>query len=152
TRLAGVGVANQRNDREWGSVTLASLLGARAFDLFQPLLEQNDALGDLAPVAFDLGFAGAAHETHAAAAALAFKVGPGPDKPALLIIEMGQLYLQHTLSGSRTFAENFQNQRRPVQHLGAGLLFEITLLDGAERRVDKEEIDVLFLDASGQFL
>src|SRR5690606_2698941 len=68
------------------------------------------------------------------------------------IIEMGQLYLQHTLSGSRTFAKNFQNQRRPVQHLSAGLLFEITLLDGAERRVDKEEIDVLFLDASGQFL
>src|SRR5690606_25033240 len=35
---------------------------------------------------------------------------------------------------------------------GAGFLFQIALLDGAERRGDQEKIDLVFLDATGQLL
>ena len=95
------------------------------------------------PVAFDLRFAGAAEE--AEAAALALEVGPGADQPALLIVEMRQLDLQHAFAGRGALAEDLEDQRRAVEHLGAGLRLEIALLDRRERRVDEQQFDLALL-------
>src|SRR5690606_32368400 len=73
------------------------------------------------------------------------KVGPGADEPPLLVIEMGEFDLQHTLTGGSTFTEDFKDQRRAVQHLGAGLTFEVTLLDRRQRSINEQKLDMLFL-------
>ena len=146
----GIGVADQCHDRIRRLVALLPLLGAGLLDLFQAVFKQHDALGDLATVAFDLGFARTAHKAHATAAALPLKVGPGAHEPALLIVEMGKLDLQHAFTGGSTLAENFEDQRRAVQHLGAGLALEIALLDGRQRGIDEEQINLVLFDTLGQ--
>ena len=51
-----------------------------------------DAALDLPPVGFNLRLAGAAQKTEDAA--LAFKMGPGPNQTAFLVIQMGKFDLQ----------------------------------------------------------
>jgi hypothetical protein len=104
----------------------------------------------LPAVAFDLGFTGAAEE--AEAAALALEVGPGPDQPALLVVEVGQFDLEHALAGGSALAEDFEDQRCAVEHLGAGFLLEIALLDRRKRGVDDQQIDIIFLHPAGKVL
>ena len=58
----------------------------RRLHLLQFVFQPRDAVADQTPVGLDLGFAGAAHESKAAA--LALQMGPGAYQPAALIIEM----------------------------------------------------------------
>ena len=60
---------------------------AGALDLVELAFNARDAVFDDAAVRFELRLARPAKK--AEAAALALKVGPGADQPALLIIEMG---------------------------------------------------------------
>ena len=53
---------------------------------------------------------------------------------------MGQLDLQPPFSGCRAFAEDFQDQPGPVDHLALQLLFEIALLDRRKRTVDDHQL------------
>ena len=148
--LAGIGVADQGDDGELQGVPVALLLPAGALDLVEPLLQQLDAVLEQAPVALDLAFAGTAQETEAAA--LPLEVGPGPDQPAALVVEMSQLDLQHALAGAGAVAEDFEDERRAVQHLGAGFGLEVALLDRRQRRVDKQQLDPVRLDARLELL
>ena len=88
-----------------------------------------DALADQPPVGLDLRLAGAAEE--AEAAALALKVGPGADQPALLIDEMGELDLQAPFPRPRARAEDLENQSGAVEHLGVPRGLQIALLHRA---------------------
>ena len=95
-----------------------------AFELFLDLV---DALADQAAVGFDLAFAGAAEK--AEAAALAFEMGPAAcTRRGTLIGQMRELDLQPAFARLRALAEDFQDQRGAVEHLGAPGLLQIALL------------------------
>ena len=100
-------------------------------------LDLDDALADQAAVGLDLGFAGAAQK--AEAAALALQMGPAPHQPRALIGQMRQLDLQPPFPGARAFAEDFQDQRGAVQHLGVPGLLQIALLHRRELGVDDDD-------------
>ena len=102
---------------------------AGAADLLQLLADVVDALADDAAVGLDLGLAGAAEK--AEAAALPLEMGPGPDQPALLIDEMGELDLQAPFPRPRPLAEDFEDEPGAVEHLGVPRRFEIALLHRA---------------------
>ncbi len=93
-----------------------------AFDL-------PDARLDLPAVRLDLRLARAAEE--AEAAALALKMRPGADQPALLVVQMRKLDLQPAFLGLRTLAEDFQDQPGAVEHLGVPRFLKVALLDRA---------------------
>ena len=143
-RFAGIGVADKRHHRQLHRFTVAALLPAHALDLFESLLEQFDALFEQPAIAFDLRLARTAEK--AEAAALPLKVGPRADKPALLIVEMGEFDLQNAFTRHRAFAEDFEDQCRTVKHLGAGLGLEIALLHRAEGDIDEQQLDFALLD------
>ena len=75
-RLAGVGVADQRDHRERHAPPRGAVQAAGAAHLLQILLQPHDALADQPAVGLDLRLAGAAEE--AEAAALPLQMGPGP--------------------------------------------------------------------------
>ena len=115
-RFAGVGVADDGDDRIRHAAAPLAVQFARAHHDLQILADGDDALVDHAPVELDLRFAGAAEE--AVAAALALQVRPGAHEAALLIRKMRQLDLQPALLGARAPAEDFQDQAGAVEHLG----------------------------------
>src|SRR5439155_5901751 len=81
--FAGVGVADQRHDRQRHALARLAMKAPRALDLRQIPLELGDAIANQAPIEFQLAFARSAEE--AEAAALALEVGPGTDEAASLV-------------------------------------------------------------------
>src|SRR4029079_3883960 len=136
-RFAGIGVANEGHDRIGNSRPALAMQAARLDDGSKLLLESRDAFLDKAPVGFELSFAGAAEE--AETAALPLEVSPGSDQTALLVPQMSELDLQKALAGSCASAKYFQDQAGAIEDLGLPGIYEIALLDGAQRSVDNDE-------------
>ena len=105
------------------------------------LAQPRHPVADHPPVGLDLGFAGAAEK--AEAAALALKVRPTANQPPRLIIEMGEFDLKPPLGRCGPLPENLQNQSRAVDDLRTELGFEISLLDGTQRRIDDDKLDIV---------
>src|SRR3546814_18731356 len=89
---------------------------ARALDLIEFAPQPRHAIADQPAVGFALRFAGAAEK--AAAAALAFEVGPTPHQPPGLLIEMRQLDLAPPFGGRRGLAADFADPPGSVANLG----------------------------------
>ncbi len=102
---------------------------ARALDLFKLFADFREPLADQPPVGFDLRFAGTAQK--AEAASLPLKMGPAFDQAAALIGEMRKLDLQTPFARLRAFAEDFENERCPIQYLRVPRLLQIALLHRA---------------------
>ena len=147
-RLAGIGVADQRHGRIRHALARLPMQRAGAPHLLELLADDVDALADDAAVGLDLGLAGAAEK--AEAAALPLKMRPGPDQPALLIDEMGELDLQAPFPRPRPLPEDLEDQTGAVEHLGVPRGFEIALLHGRERMIDDDELGLLGADQSRQ--
>jgi hypothetical protein len=122
----------------------------RRLHFLEFVLQPRDAIADQAAVGFDLGLAGAAHESESAA--LALQMGPRPHQPAALIIEMRQFDLQRTFLGLGAAAEDFQNQPGAVENLGVPRLLEIALLDRRQRAIHHHKFDVVARDQAGDLL
>ena len=149
-RLAGIGVADDRDDRKRHLLALGAVQVAGAPDRFQLALQLDDLFLQHAPVGFDLGFAGAAEE--AGAAALAFKVGPAAHQPPLLVVQMREFDLQRAFLGPGASTENFEDQPGAVEDLGVQRLFEVALLHRRQRMVDDRRAPHGFLDDFGDLL
>ena len=146
----GVGVADERHDRLGPPAACRAMLAAGPHDLSQGLADPQDALVQRTAVRLDLGLAGAAEE--AEAAALAFEMGPAAHQPGLLVVEMRQLHLEHTLARPGPFPEDLQDQARPVEDLGFPGPFEIALLHRRQRAVDDHQTDVALRHLRGDGL
>src|SRR5215216_5476751 len=72
-RFAGIGVADQRDNRIRHAFAAFTMQLARPLDLLEFVLDARDALADQSPVGFELALAGTAEESKAAA--LAFEMG-----------------------------------------------------------------------------
>ena len=107
-RLAGIGVADERDHGMRAAPPLAPMQRAGALHRVEIALDLGDALLDLAPIGLDLRLAGAAEE--AEAAALALEMRPGSHQPALLMREMRMLDLQRAFARAGPLAEDFEDQ------------------------------------------
>ena len=135
-RLAGVGVADDRDGGIEPPVAGAAGGAALLGDLLDPLLELLDALADQAPVGLELGLAGA---PGADAAAGARKVGPHPSQPRQLVLELRQLDLEAAFVGLGVQGEDVEDQARAIDDLGLDGLFEGALLGGRKLVVGDQD-------------
>jgi hypothetical protein len=101
------------------------------------------AVTDHSPVGFDLSFTGTAEETEAAA--LALKVRPASDQATGLIVEVRELDLHAPLGGHGALTENLENESRAINDLGAGLVFQVLLLDRGQSGIDDQKAGALLL-------
>ena len=116
---------------------------ARTANLVEFAPQSRHAVANHPPVGLDLRLARAAEE--AEAAALAFEVGPAAHQAALLVVEVRQLDLQAPFGGRCALAEYLEDQPGAVDHLALELLFQIALLDSAQRAVDNHQLGVFHL-------
>src|SRR5260221_1892194 len=135
-RLAGIGVADQRDHRIGHALARGAMEGARPLGAFELVLELGDALADQPAVDLELALAGTAEE--AVAAALTLQMGPGTHETRALIAERSELDLQPPLMSARPRAENLENQAGAVDDLAVPRLLEVALLDRRDRRVDDD--------------
>ena len=110
-------------------------------NLLKFLADPHEPLVDQSPVGLDLGFTWAAQE--AEAAPLAFKVGPGPNQPGSLILQMREFDLECALLRHRAFAENIQDQASAVDDLAAPGAFQIALLHRRQGGIDDHHLDMV---------
>ncbi len=149
-RLAGVGVAHQRDGRIRHAATRDALQAARAANVSQFLLQPHHLVGQQAPVGLDLGFTRTAHD--AKAAPLALEVGPGAHQARTLVVEPGQLDLQLAFPRAGAAGEDLQDQPGAVDHLDLAGALQVALLHGAERIVDHDDVDLLTIADAGDLL
>ena len=138
-RFSGVGVADDRDHRKRHLLALGAVQVAGAAHLFELALQLDDLVLQRTPVGLDLGFAGAAEK--ARSAALAFKVRPTADQPALLVGQMRKLDLQRAFLGAGAAAEDFEDQPGAVEHLGVQVSFSrLRCCTGVKRMVDDHQL------------
>ena len=136
-RLAGVGVADerQRGHRDLRAGLTAG--GTLLLDFQEPPREQAHPLRDDAPVGLELRLAGPAQ---ADAALLALEVGPAAHQAAADMLQLRQLHLELALVAAGALREDVEDQRVAIEHAPLGELLEIALLAGRERVVDEDHV------------
>jgi hypothetical protein len=149
-RLSRVGIADERNHRPRRTLATVAVQRSRPLHLIKLAADLGHPIADQASVGLDLGFARSAEE--AETAALPLEVGPAPDQPACLLVEMGQLDLKAAFRGGRPLPKNLEDQSCPVDHLGPGLLLQILLLDRGQSGIDNEQPGPLLLRNRGNLL
>src|SRR5690606_12546044 len=125
-RLAGIGVAHERDVEHIAAFALAALRGALLLDLDQPLARALDRLVDHAAIKLDLGFARSA--ARANAAALTLQVGPAAHQARGQVFQAGELRLELALMTARALAEDLENQQGAVGDAHVQMALEVALL------------------------
>ena len=125
-RLAGVGVADQRDARQFAAHARAAHLRALHFDFFQARLQLLDALLQQATVGFQLRFAGTAQADRTAA--LAFQVGPAAHQARGHVAQLREFDLQLAFVAARALREDVQDQAGAVDHAALQRLFQVAFL------------------------
>jgi len=144
-RFAGVGVADKGDFEEvFASFALGGALFPEAVDF---LFEVGDFLADLAPVDFELGFAGALG-ADPDTAVLAAEVGPGAGQAGEHVFELGQFDLQFGGRSAGVEGENIEDEDGAVDDLDIEGFLEIALLGRGERVVEDDQVDAV----AGEFL
>ena len=139
-RLAGIGVADQGDQRQRAAFTRTARLGALHFDLVETLLQLLDARAEQATVDFELGLARTAQADRTAA--LALEMGPAAHQSRRQVLELGQFDLQLAFVRSRALGEDVENQSGAIDHPAFGELLEIALLHRTQGVVDQDQVGV----------
>ena len=142
-RLAGVGVADERDAQRAALLARAALRLVLLLDLLQARLHRLDALADHAPVELDLRLARAAAQ--ADAAGLALEVRPAPHQARGLVLQPRQLDLQLALMALSARGEDVEDQRGAVGHRHAEVLFEVALLRRRQGLVEDDTAGLMGL-------
>ena len=148
--LAGVRVADDRDDRHVAlAAAVAALLAARALAL-EHLLERLDPVAHAAAVDFELLLAGAA----AADAALEARQAriAAAHQAREQVLELRQLDLDLALVRARAAREDVEDELRPVDDLDRGRLRDRARLRGREVLVDDDVIGLKARRADDQIL
>ncbi len=148
-RLAGVGVADERDRRHGTLLTpLAQLRAAAANDV--DLLRQHaDALPNAPAIGLELGLAGASRPD---AAAQPRQRLARSDEPRQEILQLRELDLQLPFPRARAAREDVEDELRAVDDLAAERLLEIAQLRRAQLVVEDDDVDAQFVARRGQRL
>ena len=125
-RLAGIGIADQRNVEGFAPLALAALRTALTPHFRQSLAGAPYRVADHSAVQLDLRFAGAA--APADATALTLQVRPAAHQPGAQVLQARQFDLQLALVTSRTLREDLEDEEGAVVNRHAGMTFQISLL------------------------
>ena len=128
-RLAGVGVADERDRRLRGAPAAAR--GGVLLDRRELAAQLGDAVAHLAPVELERRLAGA---LAADAAALAVLAAAALAQARRQVVEARDLHLQPRLAAAGVALEDREDDRRAVEHLGAGGALEVARLRRARCR------------------
>ena len=147
-RLAGVGVARQRDGRQVRALALGALGRAGRLDLLEPALEHRDAVARQAAVGLDLRLARAAgaDAADAAAGAEALQVRPQAAHAGHVVFELGELDLHLALGGVRVAGEDVEDHRGAVEHGDVERGLEVALLARRQLVVGDDEVRVGLLE------
>ena len=133
-RLAGVGVADERDGRHLGPLALLARRLALHEHLVEAVVQRLDALADQPAVGLELRFARAAQ---ADAALLPLEVGPAAHEPGGHVLQLGEFDLQLAFEGARALREDVEDQAAAIEHAAFEFLLEIALLARAQRAIDR---------------
>src|ERR1022692_2014506 len=147
-RLAGVGVADQRDVANRGTPPRVALRLALAGDVLQSLLEQLHPRADQPPVALELRLA---RPPQPDAALLPLEVSPSADQPRRQVSELRELDLKLAFRALRPLGEDIENQAHPVDDPAVERFFEIALLGARQGMVEDHDVGAVF-DAPGSNL
>ena len=147
-RLAGVGVAGQRDARQVRALALGALGGARGLDLVQAAAQDRDAVARQPAVGLDLRLARAsgADAADAAAGAETLEVRPQAAHAGHVVFELGQLDLHLALGRVRVAGEDVEDHRGAVEHRDVELGLEVALLARRQLVVGDDEVRVGLLE------
>ena len=139
-RLAGVGVAHQRQRRNRDLRALLPAGIALLLELLQPCRQRLDALAQQTPVGLELRFAGTAIAN--AATALALEVGPAAHQARGNVLELRQLHFEFAFVAARALREDVEDQSRTIEHTPLDEFLEIAFLRGRQRMVEQHHLGV----------
>ncbi len=127
--LAGVGVADERDNGNALARALTPVQRALAAHLLDLALEAGDAVADQAAVGLELGLAGAAG---ADAGAEPFEVRPLTTQAGKDVLVLGELDLQEALTGAGVLGENVEDEGGTVNDFDVEGVLQVALLGGGQ--------------------
>ena len=136
-RLAGVGVADDGEDRQAAVVALPPAQVAVLGEAGHPPLQRGDPVAHPAAVDLQLGLAGAA-AADAAGQARERVVAPGQAR--VEVLELRQLHLQLAVGALRPLREDVEDQLGAVEDLEAGGLGDVAGLRRREVGVEDDQV------------
>ena len=147
-RLAGVGVARERDVGQVRALALGALGGARGLHLVQAAAQDRDAVAREPAVGLDLRLARAAgaDAADAAAGAETLEVRPQAAHAGHVVFELGELDLHLALGGVGVAGEDVEDHRGAVEHRDVELGLEVALLARRELVVGDDEVRVRLLE------
>src|SRR5205085_2485952 len=135
-RLAGIGVADERDRHVRDAGALAAVQVARTLDLTQASAQTDDALSDAPAVDLELRLAGSACSD---AAAEAREMRPRAGEARQHVLELRQLDLELALEAARPSGEDVEDQLAAIEDLDVQLLGQVALLRRAQVLVDEDD-------------
>ena len=138
-RLAGVGVAGERDARERGALAAGAHHAAVALQPRQAAAQRRDPVAGEAAVGLDLGLARA---PGADPAPEPLEVGPQAPHPRQVVLELGQLDLELALGRVGVVGEDVEDDRGAVDHRHAQRRLEVALLARRQLVVAGDEVGV----------
>ena len=136
-RLAGVGVADERDRRHLATAARHARARAPATNRLELALERADTAADQAPVGFELRFARTAQ---ADAAALPLQMGPAAHQACGHVLKLRQFDLQLALVRTRPRREDVEDQAGAVDDARLERALEIALLARTQRVVEDHQL------------
>src|SRR6266568_6467980 len=137
--LAGIGVADEGDDRNRNAFAALALLRADAAHILDLLFDVLDAAMDFAAIGFELRFAGA---SGADAAAKLGHLRTSSAEAGEHVFELSKLDLELTFTGSGVAGKDIKNELGAIDDAAVELAFEIAKLGRGEFVVEDQDASI----------